>query len=64
MGLALNPTLRVLLVRDAALLDQKSIKEITEPAGTADAQLWIERVGSGPEVTVMIEDGEVSNATA
>lgn len=59
MGLALNPTLRVLLVRDAALLDQKAIKEITDLAGTADAQLWIERVGSGPEVTVMIEDGEV-----
>lgn len=61
MGLALNPKLRILLVRDAALLDSKAIEEMKNLAETADAQLWIERVGSGPEVTVLIEEGEVVN---
>lgn len=60
MGLAANPELRVLLIRDGSLLDDESLAAIAEQAAAADAQVWIERVGTGEEVTVIIEDGEVA----
>ena len=59
MGLAANPKLRVLLIRDGSLLDDESLAAIAKQAADADAQVWIERVGTGKEVTVIIEDGEV-----
>ena len=59
MGLALNPELKVLLVKDGSLLDEDSLKLIAEMATAADAQVWIERVGKGDECTVIIEDGSI-----
>jgi len=59
IGLALNPDLRVLLIRDGSLLDEDSLAQLEAMAADADAQLWIERVGNGDEVSVVIEDGEV-----
>ena len=59
MGLALNPKLKVLLIRDGSLLDEANLKMLCEMAQAADAQLWIERVGDGQEVSVVIEDGKV-----
>lgn len=60
MGLALNPRLRVLLVRDGSLLDSDSLAMVAQMAADADAQVWVERVGHGDEVTVLIEDGAVA----
>lgn len=59
IGLALNPDLRVLLIRDGSLLDADSMAALAEIAKEADAQIWIERVGDGEEVGIVIEDGEV-----
>ena len=60
MGLALNPKLRVLLIRDGSLLDEKSLRILAEMAEKADAQVWLERVSEDGESTgVVIEDGEV-----
>lgn len=59
MALAANPDLRVLLIRDGSLLDADNLRLVAEMAAEADAQVWLERVGSGPEVSVLIEDGEV-----
>ncbi len=61
MALALNPKLRVLLIRDGSLLDKDAMEELHNFATENDAQVWIERVGNGDEVTVLIEDGEVSS---
>jgi hypothetical protein len=58
IGLALNPKLRVLLIRDGSLLDEDSLRLIGEMAEKADAQLWIERVEDGG-ATVIIEDGSI-----
>lgn len=58
MGLALNPKLRVLLIRDGSLLDEESLRLVGELAAEADAQLWLERVEEGG-ATVVIEDGSV-----
>ncbi len=62
MGLALNPKLRVLLVRDASLLDAESMAVLTKMAADADAQVWAEVVGT-EGVGIVIEDGAVKTAT-
>lgn len=62
IGLALNPKLRVLLIRDGSLLDEANMALLLEMAQQADAQVWIERVGTQGEVSVVIEDGMVSAA--
>ena len=59
IGLAMNPKLRVMLIRDGSLLDEDSLAVISEVAAAHDAQLWIERVSQGAECSVIIEDGEV-----
>lgn len=59
IGLALNPKVRVILIRDGSLLDEESMKLIAEMAEKNDAQIWIERVESKDPAAVVIEDGEV-----
>ena len=59
MGLSANPELRIILIRDGSLLDEESLAEVAKMAEENDAQVWIERVGKGREVTVIIEDGLV-----
>jgi hypothetical protein len=59
IGIALNPKLKVLLVRDGSLLDQDSLKLITEMIEKSDHQLWLEKVSEGKECSIIIEDGKV-----
>lgn len=59
MGLAMNPQLKVILIRDGSLLDDDSLALIAAMAAEADAQVWIERVGRGDECSVVIEDGQI-----
>ena len=59
IGLALNPELPVVLIRDGSLLDDDSLAEVAKQAAAAGAQVWLERVGKGVECSVIIEDGEV-----
>lgn len=60
MGIALNPKIRVMIIRDGSLLDSKNLDLIKEMAIEKDMQVWIERVGDGEECTVVIEDGEIA----
>ncbi len=61
MGLALNPKLKVILIRDGSLLDEKSLGMVAEMAEKADAQVWIEMVGTGTGASgIVIEDGQVA----
>jgi DNA repair exonuclease SbcCD ATPase subunit len=59
IGIAMNPKLRVLLIRDGSLLDQESMLIVEQMAEENDMQVWMERVGTGAEVSVVIEDGTV-----
>lgn len=60
IGMALNPDIRVLLVRDGSLLDADSLRMVAEMADEKDCQVWIERVSeTGEGCTVVIEDGEI-----
>lgn len=62
MGIALaaNPTVRVVLIRDASLLDEESMVLVCKLAEESDAQVWLERVGSGDAGVVVITDGGVA----
>jgi DNA repair exonuclease SbcCD ATPase subunit len=62
VGMALNPKLKVLLIRDGSLLDENNLKLLAAMATESDAQVWIERVSTGSEVSVIIEDGRVKGA--
>lgn len=59
MGMALNPELRVMHIRDGSLLDAKNLDLIGRMAAANDFQIWIERVGTGDKGAVIIEDGAV-----
>lgn len=66
IGLALNPKLKVLLIRDGSLLDSSNLALIASMAKEAGAQIWIEKVAEpgkdgkyAKELSVVIEDGEV-----
>ncbi len=60
IGIAMNPELKVILIRDGSLLDDSSMEIISEMAKQHDMQIWIERVGHGSECSVIIEDGKVA----
>lgn len=59
MGLAMNPTLKVLLIRNGSLMDEDALALVAEMAEAAGAQVWIERVDSSGSVGIVIEDGMV-----
>lgn len=59
IGLAMNPKLRVLLIREGSFLDSTSLGIVAKMAEKADAQVWVERVSKGSECTVIMEDGSI-----
>lgn len=59
MGIALNPKVRVMIIRDGSLLDNNNLAVVREMAQEHNVQVWIERVGDGDECSIIIEDGEV-----
>jgi DNA repair exonuclease SbcCD ATPase subunit len=59
MAAAMNPELRIMLIRGGSLLDGKSMAMLASFAEENDYQIWIERVGEGAECSVVIEDGMV-----
>ncbi len=61
IALAMNPTLRIALIRDGSLLDADGLALVRDMAAERGAQVWIERVGNGPECSVVIEDGRVQD---
>lgn len=59
IGFALNPTFRVLRLKEGGLLDLKNLAMIGEMAEEADVQIWVERPSKGSECQVVMHDGEV-----
>jgi DNA repair exonuclease SbcCD ATPase subunit len=62
IGIAMNPKLKVMMVRDGSLLDEQSLSMVAQMAQEADTQVWLEKVGKGHDVSVIIEDGQVAVA--
>ncbi|HEU4344375.1 MAG TPA: hypothetical protein VFU31_22675, partial [Candidatus Binatia bacterium] len=59
IGIAMNPTVRVILVRDASLLDDRSMELVAKMAAEHDMQFWLERVSDDAPGAIVIEDGAV-----
>ena len=62
MGMAANPRLRVIMIREGSLLDEDSMKIVAEMAEQHDYQVWIETVQSDSPGAIVIEDGMVRSA--
>lgn len=60
IGLAMNPELKVLLIRDASLMDEESMAALHELAVEAEAQIWLEVVTTDKDVGIILEDGSVA----
>jgi energy-coupling factor transporter ATP-binding protein EcfA2 len=59
IGMAMNPTLRVMFVRNGSLLDKKGLRIVAELAESKDFQIWIEDARSTDPAAITIEDGEI-----
>jgi len=59
IAIASNPKLRVLVVKDGALLDDDSMKIVAEMAEKNDIQVWLETVASNRPGALVIEDGRL-----
>ena len=59
MGMAFNPKLRVLMIKDGSLLDEDSMAAIRDQVTEGDFQLWLEVVNPDDPSAVLIEDGMV-----
>jgi len=61
MAMALNPTVRVIRVRDGSLLDSDALAMLGKMADEKDYQVWIERVGEGGPSAIIMENGMVKS---
>lgn len=65
IGMALNPELRLICVRDGAYLDEASLATLRELSKKYDYQVIVEVVGDQEgDDTIMMRDGRVSSAFA
>lgn len=63
IAMAENPKLRVILLKDASLLDPQSTDYVRRRAVQEGYQVWEERVSSEGSVGFVIEDGELKQET-
>lgn len=62
IGIALNPKLRVILVRDGSLLDRDGLRMLADIATERDCQVFLERVDTTDGIGIVIEGGSVVGA--
>lgn len=59
IGMALNPRVRVMYIRNASLFDSSQLAMISRMAEENDYQLWLEIVDTSGTVGVYIEEGQI-----
>ncbi len=59
ISMALNPTLKVLRIKDGSLLDAKNRAIISKQVKDHGYQIWFESVGSDSSVGILIEEGSI-----
>jgi len=62
LSVAGNPEIKVVLIRQASLLDNDSMEIIAREAEEKELQVWLEIVGEDDELSFVIEDGEVKHS--
>jgi len=61
IAMTLNPTLKVILIREGSLLDSRGLGMVAKAAQNKDYQVWIEKVDETGECGIYIEEGEIKN---
>lgn len=64
IAMAMNPTVRVILLRDASLLDAATMDMVRDMVHAEGFQVWAEIVGPGGGDAFVIEDGGVLSGPA
>jgi hypothetical protein len=59
IGMAANPKLKILCVRNGEALDEDGMKVLADLAEEYDFQIWMARVDSSGKVGIVLEDGMV-----
>ncbi|MFA5392051.1 MAG: AAA family ATPase [Candidatus Omnitrophota bacterium] len=59
IAMALNPGVKIIMIRDASLLDEAGMKAIVDLAREKDYQLWLEVVDDTGKMGIYIEEGEI-----
>lgn len=59
IGMALNPKIRIMRIKDGSLLDEQSVAAVEEMAVKNDFQVWMEMVNETGKVGIYLEDGEI-----
>lgn len=62
IGMSMDPTLRVILIRQGSLLDDESVAIVAKWADEHGFQVWMERVDSSGQVGIVLEAGKVKDA--
>lgn len=62
IAIAANPTLRVIRIKDASVIDDKGMEVLRKMAKDHDMQIWCETVRTNDPMAVIIEDGKVAGA--
>lgn len=57
LGMAANPKLKVVFIRNGSLLDEDGLRLVSEMADKNDVQVWVERVASDGKVGIVLENG-------
>jgi len=61
IAMALNPKLKIILIREGSLLDKEGLKTLIDFAREKDFQLWLEKVSDEKGVGIYIEDGQITD---
>lgn len=64
IAMAANPTMRVILIADGAVLDDDNMRHVRQMAEAGGFQVWIERVAATDASCIVIEDGTVAGAVS
>jgi DNA repair exonuclease SbcCD ATPase subunit len=59
IGIAYNPKMRVMRIKDGSLLDEKSMAILAEMSIVENFQLFVECVDTSGKIGVYLEDGEI-----
>ncbi len=62
IGMAGNPEIRVMRIKEGGLLDDDGLKLLAELAEEKDWQMWLESVRSDDPMAIVMEDGMVRSA--
>jgi len=64
IGIAMNPAMKVLLIRDGSLMDSKSRELVAGMASKHGMQVWIEAVDESGKVGFVVEDGGLKSVSS